>query len=186
MRHFGILNTVVDADVTFFKEFGVTNKVIFRLPNLELRMYHYENMTVFNQSKEQVVEYFKKSKQHLFSKLNELGYGKVAEFIEKNLTKTLLFNTYNHPRRVLSLFLFKQFMLNFGVSLKPEFFRIMNNYSFLEGKDLPLIQKDIDVYGLQFKCIIYPESILNTPHVFIAQHIDPYTFVDSDEFIIIR
>jgi hypothetical protein len=184
MRHYGILNTT-DTGVNFFKEFEVENKLIFRLPNLSLRMYHYEIMTVFGQPIEEVASYFKKSKDHLFTKLNELGYKKVSEFIERNLTKTKLFNTFNHPRRVLSLFMFKQLMIKFGILLKSGFFQDMNNYSFLEAKNFPIIQKDIDSYGLQFKCNISPESIVDSPLVFVTQPTDSYTFVDSDEFIII-
>jgi len=185
MCHYGILNTT-DTEVNFFKEFEVTNKMIFRLPNLELRMYHYETMTRFKQPSEEAVNYFKKSKQHLFSKLNELGYEKVSEFIERNLFKTKLFNTFNHPRRVLSLFMFKQLMIKFGILLKSDFFQDMNNYPFLECRDFPIIQRDLDAYGLQFKCNISPDAILDNPLAFVKQPLDSYTFVDSDEFIIIR
>jgi hypothetical protein len=182
MCNFGILNTT-DTEVNFFKEFEVVNKAIFRIPNLELRMYHYENITVFGQPIEEVVRYFKKSKEYLFTKLNELGYEKVSEFIERNITKTKLFNTFNHPRRVLSLFMFKQLMLKFGVSLGCGFFQDMNNYPFTEIREFPIVQKDLDAYGLQFKCKISPQSVVNIPNLSVIQPIDKYIFVDSDEFI---
>ena len=153
------------------------------IPNIELRMFHYENVQIFKQPVDQVTTFFQMSKKHVLNKLNEFGYSMVSDFIERNITKTKLFNTFNHPRRVVMLLLFKCMMAKIGIHLSSNFFTEMNKYTFLEGFELPIIQKDIDSYGIQFKCKVSPDSVINIPNISVSHPIDDYVFVDSDEFI---
>jgi hypothetical protein len=183
IQNYGVLNTYRGLEKNFFKEFGVKDKIVIDIPNIELRMFHYENVQIFKQPIDQVTTFFQSSKKHVLTKLNEFGYSVVSEFIERNLTKTKLFNTFNHPRRVVMLLLFKCMMAKIGIHLASNFFTEMNKYPFLEGFELPIIHKDIDSYGLQFKCNVSPDTVINVPNVSVSHPIDDYLFVDSDEFI---
>lgn len=185
IERFGILNTYEHLEQNFFKHFDVKNKLIFHIPNIELRMFHYEITRVFKIPIHEVGGYFHKSKEHILNKLKVFGYEKVAEFIERNIIKIKLFSTFNHPTRVVMLLLFKYLALKMGIHLPASFFTEMDKYNFIEGNELPIIQKDIDLYNLKFPCTISDELVLGMPDVVFVKHpkID-YKFVDTEDFII--
>jgi hypothetical protein len=184
IERFGILNTYEHLEQNFFKHFDVKNKLIFHIPNIELRMFHYEITRVFKRPIHEVAGYFHKSKEHILNKLKVFGYEKVAEFIERNITKIKLFSTFNHPTRVVMLLLFKYLALKMGIHLPASFFTEMDKYNFIEGNELPVIQKDINLYNLKFSCTISDELVLGMSDVYVKHPKMDYKFVDTEDFII--
>jgi hypothetical protein len=178
IKNHGEWNTSLKSDITFFKTLDIeTTTKIYRIPNLELRMYHYELINTFKIPEEEVFSYFENSKKHLFEHLNETGYSEVAEFINKNIKKYKLFYTYNHPSSILSLCLFNYLCLKMGISIDIPFLNQMKDYNFLAGNDRPIFQRDIDMYKLEFATPITPDSYLHTPDIFRTFSLKcPYVF----------
>jgi len=186
VQKYDILNTISHLDVNFFKEFGITNKPIFMLPNLELRMYHHTIMHIIKKPIHEVHSKFLHSMKYLCEHIDSLGYKPVSDFIQRNISKIKLFNTHSHPRRFLMLLLFKHMMLKADISLNLEFYNEMNKYSFIEGHETPVCQKDVDLYNIKYNCIISDNTVLEDPNAYInhIHPIEPYEFVETDEFII--
>lgn len=183
ISNYGILNTHDELEINFFKEFNIDKKIdVYKIPNLELRMYHYEIIHIFKQPKESVYPYFLSSKEYLLTKLNNLGYEKVASFIDSNIGKIKLFNTFNHPSKTLSLFLFKYITAKIGIYLESSFFVEMQKYIFLEGNETPIFNIDKESYDIKFDYTYIDDNKLYEPGIFVNNTITDFDFTLISDF----
>jgi len=151
MKNFGVLNTV--GEKNFFNIFPIReNTKIFKIPNLQLRMYAHDSINRFHIEFDhnKLYHYFLESRQRLKQNLIKHGYEELDLFIDRHIHDMKLFSTYDHPMPILSVLLFKYLALKMNIVLENEFLNKLLSYVFLQGNDTPLYDIDRDLYRLTF------------------------------------
>lgn len=157
IKSYDILNTNELSEINFFKSFDINiDTKIFRLPNFELSCYSHFIINNCNipYNHELMYDIYKQSRERLSRSLIKYECNEIDNFINKYFTSIKLFNTYNHPTKILLLFLFKNLMKRMGITLDITFFNTMYEYDILEGNDTPLFNIDITLYNFRFDAII--------------------------------
>ena len=183
IEHYDTMNTNVDCPVTFFKHFNVNdNTVIYRIPNLELHMYHYDVINVYKILKENVYSHFLTSKQRLKNRMIQFGYSELWNEIEDNIQKLRLFSTFNHPTRILTCMLFKHLSKKMGLKATVEHYEEFLKHGFIEGVDSPIFQEDIDTYNFMFEYELCSPEKLHVPATYscaIPSKVGTEFFIDK-------
>ena len=112
IRNYDFLNTSQNCEQNIFNNFNIKQHCkIIQIPNLELRYYNNELIyhndcdinnihivdTIKQQNLKQILEHCRKYE-----------FYKLSEYIETNINKLRLFNTFNHPNNCLILELFNE------------------------------------------------------------------------------
>lgn len=167
VEHFGIMNTNKDCSTTFFKTFDAEHISRYYIPNLELRMYHYDVIHTFGVSKEEVYNYFLKSRERVVNRMIEFGYSDLWHEIDKYMYKIRLFSIFSHPTRILSCMLFKHLSKKLGLTVNASHYTEFLKHAFIEGNDTPLFQEDIDLYRFSFPLDIEESYKLQEPKLLV-------------------
>lgn len=168
VEHFGVMNTNTDCLVTFFKHFKVPETVsIHRIPNLELRMFHYDVIHTFGVPKEEVYSYFLKSRERMVKRMIEFGYSDLWHDIDRYMYRIRLFSTFSHPTRILTCLLFKYIARKLDLTVTTEDYTEFLKHAFIEGNDTPIFKEDVDAYGISFPVELSEPSVLQVPKIHV-------------------
>lgn len=132
IKGYTFLNTIDTCEQNIYNNFNLKKECrTFILPNLELK--YYVNDILKNSETEIIIEQNKNLEKLLYN-CKKLNYDELSNFIEENIKKIRLFNTFNHPMSYLMLFLFKE-MINksFNYILLDETIDIIKEIKFFEN-----------------------------------------------------
>jgi FkbM family methyltransferase len=159
------LNTA--GNNTIFDHYNVDKQTtkIFFFPNLELRYLSYVFFHDKNKYQKTIEDYFKHSKEYLFTRMKKYNFYKSIKFIDMYFKEVQLFHTKNHPTVILSLVVFLELCEHMDITITNENINEFIKHNFLGGHEDPVFKRDIDVYGFKYKCVIHDDSLFQKENV---------------------